>query len=273
MMRRGPLADYPIDGVLRTAAAERVSGSITTEGATVDGTIYLSGGHLCGAEIHGTAPSPDLHGDQPDPKRVARHLEVVLAVLTEARGGWYRHDPIGTAHIHTRWQFTVDEVLTAAEQRRRSSMPIRRWALRPVRVQAPSDLGTTLDRDAWHVIATLASPAVLHRIHDELGWPPERLAEALSELERAGVLATGHDTAPAPAPAPAAAAATGAARHASGWDGTVSTTTRPLAAVSRLGADLAPAVAGGRPAAVEEPSDPPASRRTALKRLIDSLRS
>ena len=40
-----------------------------------------------------------------------------------------------------------------------------------------------------------------------------------------------------------------------GWDGTVSTTTRPLAAVSRLGADLAPAVAGG-PAAVEEPPDP-----------------
>lgn len=268
MMRRGPLADYPLEGVLRTAAAERVSGSITTEGATVDGTIYLVGGQLCGAEIHGTAPSPGLHGDQPDAKQMARHLEVVVAVLAEARGGWYHHDPIGTTQVHTPWQFSVEEVLAAAEQRRRSSMPVRRWALRPVRVQAPSDLGTTLERDAWHVIAALASPSVLHRVHDDLGWPPERLAEALTELERAGVLVTGHEATPTPAAAVAAATT---------WDGTVSTTTRPLTAVARLGTELAPAVAGAAPAVAgspaDEPIDPPATRRTALKRLIDSLRS
>ncbi len=55
MMRRGPLAEYPIDKLLTTAAAERLSGVIVLRSSTA-GSVFLVDGDLYLAELDGQPP-------------------------------------------------------------------------------------------------------------------------------------------------------------------------------------------------------------------------
>ena len=55
MMRRGPLAEYPIDKLLTTAADERLSGVIVLRSSTA-GSVFLVDGDLYLAELEGQPP-------------------------------------------------------------------------------------------------------------------------------------------------------------------------------------------------------------------------
>lgn len=55
MMRRGPLADYPIETLLADAASERISGVLTLRSA-VGGSVFLVDGDVYLAEIDGQPP-------------------------------------------------------------------------------------------------------------------------------------------------------------------------------------------------------------------------
>ena len=58
MMRRGPLADNPIDSLLAEAASERTNGVLELHG-NVDGLVYLVDGEIYLAELVGQSPLDD----------------------------------------------------------------------------------------------------------------------------------------------------------------------------------------------------------------------
>ena len=55
MMRRGPLADYPIETLLVEAARERSNGILVFR-STIDGMVYFVDGEIYMAEVEGQAP-------------------------------------------------------------------------------------------------------------------------------------------------------------------------------------------------------------------------
>ncbi len=299
MMRRGPLADYPIDTVLRSAARERLSGSIVTEGSDVDGTIYLASGQVFAAELAGTLPDVVLHGEHGGRDQTGRHIVSALAVLGKATVGWFRHDPFGAVDRETRWRFDVEDLLKATEEPRKGLRWFGRWAMCPVEVTPPPDPTVPIGLDAWRVIAALSRPGNVLQVNDSLGWSPNRLAAALATLEAAGILGGSLTPVEEEVAVPAAS---------SEWSGAVTTTAKPLTALSRplvsespgVGARdtaaptnpppaaraeiavAAPAVASSAPTRPPVAARPAAAgdggpaqsgaRRHALKRLIDSLR-
>lgn len=127
MMRRGDLAEYPVDWVLREAGRDRVSGGIelhTERPAVVylkDGLVYLvlrDGEHV--------DPIDEALDDRSyqaavvaEEIRQRAHAVEVLAELLEVGGeGYYFHHPLNDHPLEGSWGWDPEELLAAVESAR-----------------------------------------------------------------------------------------------------------------------------------------------------------
>ena len=230
MMRRGPLDRYPVEWVLREAAAHRVDGALELQSdETV--TVYLQGGLIYGAT---PGPAADaVEGDLPADEDEARAQTVALLTrVVHARTGWYHHDPLGHLPGAGTWGWESAALVAATRPpapappkptapapggpaasvhpqaaagstaagptsaHPSASVPERRFTLRPSRTGS-----VTISADAWALVAALAPEGRLDELAGRLGWDGPRAGAALDELLRAGL--TGSPAAdPAPRPDP-----------------------------------------------------------------------
>lgn len=277
MMRKGPLERYPVDDVLRTAAAERLSGSIEVV-AEVSGFLFLENGGLYLGTVDGTVPPPGvLPSGAEAPDGVRAHLVTVVTALMAQREGWYHHHqvhhPLGRHPMWNRRSISVEEVLREAGAALEQRAGLRPWSTGVLEV-ASTDEATCLEPDQWAVLGAMAHPATVYGLADRLGWPTDRVAAALDDLSHRRLLGV-RDARPA---APEAPSEVSPGR----WDGPADLRPRRLPAPS----SSAPAGGGptrgtlavvGAPRAGQGPVEQGAAadddgRRFALRRLISSLR-
>lgn len=212
MMRRGPLDRYPPEWVLRQANAHQVNGGIEfhTERPV---TFYLEGGRIYGAEEGVDLAEQDLADRAVPDEHEARDRTVRLLVGTlQTSGGWYFHDPLGRHPGRGSWAWETATLLMETRAKAHEGDALGGWAQRPVALHRTSAASITLGADAWAVVVELAATVSATELRARLGWQPERLRDALGEIDQGGVIrqepdpgppaGAGHHTGPlAPPPA------------------------------------------------------------------------
>jgi len=195
MMRRGPLDRYPVEWVLRQAAASQASGTVEFNGPEPM-TVFLHQGSVCGVAAGVASQDPSVvarlraAGDEAR----ARHEAVgVLATRLTARVGWYYHDSLADGDV-AGWRWRVAALLLDARVRGREDRSMVDWEGRTVSLR-PTGEGISLGADAWAVVTALAQTLPAAELRVRLGWEGSRLAAALAELDRSGAL-------PLPGPRP-----------------------------------------------------------------------
>lgn len=292
MMRRGPLARYNAEWVLRQAQASSTSGSIEFH---IDDplTLYFRNGRVCDA-VEGAADSVDDTGSQPGDEAAARVR--VLELISRAMGaddGWYYLDPIGHHVVATPWDWDAASLIldarirSRAEANRTDTTPPEAPAARapasgppsshppssdpraPVRpaggspqrrieLVVPDDQQwVTLSAEAWRIACAMASARPWSELRSDLDWSSARLDAALVELAASGVLGVDPPAAPSPAPVPRAA---------------VAAPERAAAPAPDQGMVAADSPAAGGTARPGGPPGTTPDRRSALRRLISNLR-
>lgn len=188
MMRRGPLDRYLPPWVLRQAAAQHFDGSITFHSDRPT-TFFLDHGDLYAATV-GTHPYPD--GTEPtDPADEAEALAETVRLLVEAQcgiGGWYVLDGYGIHPDRGWWRWEVDALLLQSRARSPEVTAAAIYGSQRLGLHPDLDEATTLDPDAWAVVAAMAASATTEEIRARLGWQPTQLLTALTKLNRAGLL-------------------------------------------------------------------------------------
>lgn len=216
MMRRGPLDRYPVEWVLRQASSHQVSGSIELH-SEVPATFWLRDGRIYAAEP-GAGHERAFSGDPSvwlDEHAARAQVVDVLSAALGGLEGWYYHDPLdhhpcpGGAWV---WETAV--LLLDARSRAHERQTLAAWTDRPVALAGTDATSVMMGGDAWAVVVALAATAPAHEVRARLGWSPDRVLAALSELEEIGVLdgpvhwqADLHRERRAPAMAPSAAPA------------------------------------------------------------------
>ncbi len=267
MMRRGPLEQYAVEDILRSAATERLSGSIEVAG-DVAGVLFFEGGGLYFATLDGVAVPADVLAPAATPERRLRHLVTVTAALLPQRRGWYHHhqlhQPLGRHPVWNRRAVPVAVVLAQAVglvERHRSLEP---WADGLLAVAGVDD-PVQVDADGWAVVQAMAQPTSVYELAERLGWSSERVGVALGRLA-ADQLIDGEAGAPStPAPSVAAVRTEGTA------DVEPPRASEPRRLVPSLAA--APALAMPAPVPLRAVEGDDDGRRFALRRLISSLRA
>ncbi|HWJ61910.1 MAG TPA: hypothetical protein VNS19_08055 [Acidimicrobiales bacterium] len=122
MMRRGPLARYDAEWVLRQASASASSGSVEFH-TDRPLTLYLRNGRVChaveGVAETGFAAEPDaVAADE-----AAARDQVLALVVTAmaATDGWYYLDPIGHHAVATPWDWDAASLILDARIQRRAT--------------------------------------------------------------------------------------------------------------------------------------------------------
>ena len=310
-MRKGPIEQYSVEATLKLAAREGCTGSIDVA-SSARGTVYLENGYVYFAELEGVPSPVDVGREGRPPKEVVRrYVESVLCVLFEVEDGWYEWNPHESHPDGVRWVFGWDGLQRSVQARLDEDRAFRRWSARPVTLEATTANLVRLTPDMWDLVRAMSAPMASHHLRDRLGWDAERLAEALAELENVHLIrspdAVEEPTFPEPTAVPATPSAVVPAVGAPGdlrrWTGTPDLTLRPLVAATSVrsrqpatvgaatpGPATAPAPTPGaasghapadpqRPIVSAAPASPPAApssggptRKSALKRLISSLR-
>lgn len=278
-MRRGPLADYSAEWVLRQASANGASGSIEFHtGQPL--TLFVRSGRVChGVEgVAASGFSTDPAAEPPQDEATARSRVVrLVAQAMRAADGWYYLDPIGHHDVTSPWGWDAAALVRDAHGREPTSLPPTRVPPTPparpvggaatseppaptervVRLHAArSDAPVTLGAEPWRIVCVLAEPKRTDELRQALGWPAARLDAALEELTRAGAIAD--EASVGVAPASQAPGSSPAPR---------TTAAPPRRDATRPAPPTVPPAPGTR-AAVAAPVD----RRGALRRLISSLK-
>jgi len=295
MMRRGPLASYNAEWVLRQASASETSGSIEFH-IEQPLTLYLRNGRVCDA-AEGVAEHVAEDTGPPPPDETtarARVLDFVTKAM-RATDGWYYLDPIGHHVVVTSWDWDAASLILDARIRRRASanrsaparpapaaetgpVPDSAEATPPVLAPVPSEppvaapaaaadrrVGLvvpdgeqwiTVSAEAWRLTCALAQARSSVELLNSLGWAAPRLDAALTELAAAGVLDV-TDLSPAPAAEAAPAEVTAVAPDLA--------STREAPHAPPAPATAPTPIQAGRP-------KPTADRRSALRRLISNLK-
>lgn len=188
MMRRGPLDRYSAEWVLRQANAHEVEGSIEFQ-TDRPVTVYFDGGKPYAAE-----PGIDLAEaalfDLPVAAEESARDQLVdlLSVALTARAGWYFHDPLGQHPSRGAWRWETATLLMDIRSRAHETSTTASWSDRTVALRDGTASTVTLGPDAWAVVVKLAGTADAAELRTRLGWSPDRIAAALSEIEDRGVL-------------------------------------------------------------------------------------
>jgi hypothetical protein len=189
MMRRGPLDRYPAEWVLRQANAHLVSGSIEfhTDAPT---TFYVHDGRVYAAEIGVNLGEPDP-ADTPIPNEDEARARVIslLSPVLEARAGWYYHDPLGRHAGRGAWVWETASLLLETRTSTHEVQTLAAWTDREVSLTSTPAASVTLSPDAWAVVVALARKASATELRAALGWSPNRLLDALTEMDGCEVLA------------------------------------------------------------------------------------
>ncbi len=293
MMRRGPIDRYPIEWVLEQVALFEVSGTIELN-TDHPATLFVRDGALCLVLAGIVEEAPD----GPRGEATARRSSVeVLAEALRAREGWYYHHALGGHRLDVPWRWEVSTLVAEAKAGVAGPAGGGRWdgARVELRAGVPVPIAA-LGADAWSVVVAMAAPAQADAVAARLGWPPERIGEALDELAAARLVvgpsgpAGLRDPFASTDPVGGAAAGTAPLGFSAAPSGLVheAPTTRPaeLRPAAPLAWDGSPpadrAVAAsfaGLPAPpppARRPDVRPAAaddRRGALRRLISSLRA
>ena len=298
MMRRGPLAQYPAEWVLRQASETGATGSVEFH-ASQPMTLYLRGGRVChgvdGVPATGFSAATEDGGHADEAAARAQTVHLVARAL-RATDGWYYLDPIGHHNDAGPWEWetaaliedaraqlapphvpgppatgaTASTAFTAAQKPSAAAEPIAPVP-EPAPAPAPASAGAmdrrvrlvapetgdsvTLSAESWRIVCSLVPASSTTRLRESLGWTPDRLDAALTELSAAGVLGD-RPRSGAVAATPAGPGPTPVATRAS------APTPAPSAAIPPT---VPPAPSSVRPAAV-------ADRRSALRRLISNLK-
>lgn len=209
MMRRGPLAQYPAEWVLRQASANDASGSIEFH-TDHPLTLYLRSGQVChgveGVAASGFATDPTLEADADEGAARTRVVRL-LAEAMRAADGWYYLDPIGHHDITSPWQWDAGGLIGDARRPAAPATPSPAPAPttattatpapvvaappadRVVRLKATTtDAPITLSAESWRLVCELATTRTAGELRRVLGWEPARLDAALAELARNHVL-------------------------------------------------------------------------------------
>lgn len=203
MMRKGDLAQFPAEWVLRQASEEGLSGGIEFE-SDPPVCVYLSDGDVYHAVVDGR--DPDDGGDLDETTEARLRTETVAALrqlLLSADAGWYFFHDLNHHPLRGAWQWSTERLLAeaaadvAAEEA--AADPLAPWLTARVSL-CPAPPPSPLTSDQWAVIAAALGQAevaaVIAALTDEEGWPRERVAAALTELAAAAVVAR-HDPPPA----------------------------------------------------------------------------
>lgn len=283
MMRKGPLDQYPLAGVLRSAAAERLSGSIEVE-AEISGLLFFESGGLYLATLDGAAPPAELTGANPSEiGRLREHLTTVVAALLTQQRGWYHqhqvHQPLGRHPVWHRRAVDLEEVLQVA-----TSIVTRpsldRWSRSMLRVSDQAG-SVCLDPEMLTVVAAMTRPTAAYELASSLGWDEERLAATFDRLAQAGLFPREETVIDRPAQAHTPIAEPEQTPLSPTWSGEADLRPRPLVTTgaSRSLREVAAGAHLPRAAASNTPSTSLPSaitaddgRRSALRRLITSLR-
>jgi hypothetical protein len=198
MMRRGPLDRYPAEWVLRQAHAHRASGGIEfhTERPV---TIHVHEGRVYAA-CEGVGAEADVDALSGLAEHEAR--AAVVALIAEVLGhtaGWYYLDPLAHAPERGAWTWETATLLMDTRARAHETQALAAWTDRPVELRPSVDGPVSFSPDAWAVVVACTSTTTADHLCGALGWSPERLVVALTEIERRGVL----DPEPAGRPRPA----------------------------------------------------------------------
>lgn len=189
LMRRGPLVDYPVDWVLRQAAANETTGSIEFNSSRPM-TVYVDNGHV----YHAIAAVVRSDQRQPVERRTTNATQArdsvvnVLAGSLTVSDGWYYHDPLSRHEGHGPWQWTVEDLLVGAQSASRLDQSLGPWARIDIDLRPSPDHPIALGADAWAVVVELTAQASTRTVRNSLGWSPERLVAALDDLARAGAV-------------------------------------------------------------------------------------
>ncbi len=190
-MRRGLLAQQPLEEVLRHASEDDVTGAIEVE-SVVAGHVFLERGQVTYAQLLGAATPTALGiGADATADAIRRHVrDVVRALLPLRRGTFHLHPAhqlAPTLPQRSRIRYPVAELLADVAVDAGARRQLAAWEEDLLRVRAPAgrpDLG----EDAWAALAGLCQPDSVHALASTLGWDGHRLDAALGELRRAGVL-------------------------------------------------------------------------------------
>ena len=203
MMRRGPLDRYPPEWVLRQANAHAAEGSIEFH-TDRPITLYLQGGKVYAAEVGVNLSETDLVERPTSDEGGARdQLITLLTGVMTSESGWYFHDPLGQHPSNGAWTWETATLLMDVRARTHETRSLASWTGRTVALHDTQADSVTLGPDAWAVVVKLAGDANAGELRARLGWSPDRIAAALSEIEDRGVLAPS----PAASTVPAAPAA------------------------------------------------------------------
>lgn len=296
MMRRGPLDRFPVDWILRQAATNQASGTIELHGPRPV-SIHLAGGRV--THLDRTPPDPSGRGagaaaDPPtdatpgDESTARRRVVDVLATLLTADEGWYYHDPLAVGPATGPWSWEVAGLLMDARACAHEHRALGPWSDRRVGLRAdPASATVTLGPDAWAVITAIAADTEATEVRSRLGWRADRLVAALDELVSCGA-ARAATQAPEPRsdppasvafaglPAPPVARPTDAAAAIAAAEDVVAGAADAAVPVRWPGqVDGAPPrrdTAPPPPTPVPSPAPAADDRRSALRRLIQSLR-
>lgn len=189
MMRKGDLAQFPVDWVLRQASEEGLSGGIEFD-ASPSACVYLSDGDVYHAVRDGRDPDDGGELDEGTEERLrGEALEVIRSLLAVAEGWYYFHD-LNHHPLRGAWQWSTERLLAEAEtaiaEEVAASDPLLPWASTAVSLGARPT--TPPGDDAWEVLGALMGRRDVAPLATGLGWERERVAAALDELARTGVL-------------------------------------------------------------------------------------
>lgn len=198
MMRKGDLAEYPVDWVLRQAARERLSGGIDFHTST-PACVHVAGGDVYLA-VSATAPVDSTLADHLDDVAYAAEaaaeearlrkasVDVLVALLAETEG-WYFFHPLNHHPLRGSWGWDVEDVLAEATDRRDGVTAGRRAPASDAPLElSPAVPDGPLSPDAWAVLGALAAPSPPDVVAERLGWDRARLDRVLAGLRSDGVL-------------------------------------------------------------------------------------
>ena len=216
MMRRGPLADIPLDSLLADAASERTNGVLELH-AAVDGFVYMVDGEIYLAELAGQPPlderligaglltqsQVDEHGVASDGGiHLARALDTdptidedaieaylldvtaaTLARFVGAAEGEYELDPYGahTAGVMCSW--LPDMVMNRVDELREEAARLEAERLEEERVAAEAAEAERRAAEAAEAERLAAVRAEAERVAAERA-EAERVASEQAEAER-----------------------------------------------------------------------------------------
>lgn len=187
MMRKGSLAERPVDAVLRAAAADAFTGAVEIS-ADVQGTVLLDGGVVVAAALDGVGvPATFGPTGEPSPEDLQASIRDVVATLSDAGDGRYEchelHPSIYRISVKHRTRYHVDALLAdvASLSERRTLGSWSGTVLEAGRGTRRTEV--TLDADMWRVLVAMTEPTTVHRLASRLAWDAERIADALRRLQ------------------------------------------------------------------------------------------